>query len=351
MGRFEGRAAREWSQPLTFDCGKGFWKMCEDLDGNLFIGEYAGGYNDTCAFIWRSRDAGTTWDKCYNGTERHVHFVACDPYSGKLYAAVGDGAARAGILRSEDAGDTWDVIHWGDLFAQPISIVFTPTHRVFGSDFGMLWPWNSVYRSDDDADFIDQLILAGSENTFPWAMSINEQGTIFAGTITRDDGGDRPAIYMSYDGGAFWCKAKDLGLIPDPWRGVTWISNFDSAGYAYYHNSYAFETYRFNGDFPLDVPEAVEETPRLSAPNPNPFASGTRMEFSVPDLTECVRVAIYDLRGRHVRTVVEGTFEGGTHPVSWDGRDERGRPVSSGVYFARLEVGSETSGQKLLLVK
>jgi hypothetical protein len=144
---------------------------------------------------------------------------------------------------------------------------------------------------------------------------------------------------------------KDLGVLPDPWRGITWISNFDSAGYAYYHNSYAYETYRFKGDFPLDVPEGPEPAAWLSAPRPNPFASDTSMEFSVPDLTQRVRVAVYDLRGRHVRTVAAGTFEGGTHPVSWDGRDERGHQVATGVYFARLEVGEETSAQKLLFMK
>jgi hypothetical protein len=352
MGRYEGASARVWSEPLSFECGEGFWKMTEDLDGNLFIGEYAGDWYDTCAFIWRSTDEGTEWEKVYDGTGRHVHFVACDPYTGKLYAAVGDGYDRARLLRSEDAGDNWDVILEHTLHAQPISIAFTPTHRVFGSDWGDgLWPWNSIYRTEDDVTFVEQLVFSGEENTFVWTMSANAAGTIFAGTVTKDSGGENPAIYMSYDGGQFWCKAKDLGTVPDGYRGIPWISNFDSAGYAYFHDSEAYKSYRFSGEFPLTVTPTASPLARLGEPSPNPFHGSTRVAFEVGSDVGTARLAVYDLRGRLVRTLVSGTVGGGRHAATWDGRDGRGRAVPSGVYFVRLEVGGEARGRKLLLLK
>ncbi len=352
MGRYEGASARVWSEPLTFDCGEGFWKMTEDLDGNLFIGEYAGEWSDTCAFIWRSMDEGTNWEMVYDGTERHVHFVACDPYTGKLYAAVGDGFDRARLLRSEDAGDNWDVILEHTLYAQPISIAFTPTHRVFGSDWGDgLWQKNSIYRTEDDVTFDEQLLLLYEENTFVWSMSANGAGTIFAGTVTRDSSGQKPAIYMSHDGGQFWCKAKDLGTVPDAWCGITWISNFDSAGYAYFHDSEAYKSYRFSGEFPLSVDPAGPPLARLAEPSPNPFGGSTRIAFEVGSDVGTASLAVYDLRGRLVRTLVAGAVDLGRHTASWDGRDDGGRAVPSGVYFVRLEVGGEARGRKLLLLK
>ncbi len=352
MGRYEDGPARVWSEPLTFDCGAGFWKMTEDLEGNLFIGEYAGGLYDTCAFIWRSTDEGTEWEKVYEGTERHVHFVACDPYTGKVYAALGDGYDRAKLLRSEDNGGIWDVILERTLYAQPISIVFTPTHRIFGSDWGDgLWPWNVIYPTRDDVTFTEQLFLEDEENTFVWTMSANAAGTIFAGTVTKDSGGEKPAIYMSHDAGQFWCKAKDLGTVTTDYCGITWISNFDSAGYAYFHDSHAYESYRFSGDFPLSVAQTAPPLARLGEPSPNPFGGSTRIAFEVASDVGTARLAVYDLRGRLVRTLVAGGIDRGRHTASWDGRDDGGRSAPSGVYFVRLEVGGEARGRKLLLLK
>ncbi len=352
MGRFEGRGERVWSEPLEFQCSKSFWKMCEDLQGNLFAGEYTNGaYEDTCAVIWRSVDEGTNWEKVYEGTGRHVHFVACDPNTGSIYAAIGDGFARAKLMRSNNHGNTWvEILTQTGLYQQPISIVCTPTHRVFGSDWGdFLWPWNSVYRTDDDT-YSDQLILMGDENTYVWMMTRNPDGIIFAGTVTREYGEGRPAIYMSLDDGATWCKAKSLGGDLEPWWGVTWMSNFDSDGWAYYHDRMAYKTYRFRAGDPSGVPEPVVASASLSAPTPNPSAGRTSIEFSLPSAGRA-RLAVYDISGRLVRTIADGTFAPGSHPAAWDGMDARGRPVASGVYFVRLEIAGESSGQKLLLVK
>ena len=51
-----------------------------------------------------------------------------------------------------------------------------------------------------------------------------------------------------------------------------------------------------------------------------------------------VVLAIYDVRGRRVRTLAQGQQEPGTHPVRWDGRDAQGEPVAPGVYVSRLLV-------------
>ena len=65
-----------------------------------------------------------------------------------------------------------------------------------------------------------------------------------------------------------------------------------------------------------------------------------------------VRVGIFDVAGRRVATLVAGHQEAGRHSVTWNGTDDSGRALSSGVYFARLETaGGSVDTSKLTLLK
>ncbi|MBD3341873.1 MAG: T9SS type A sorting domain-containing protein [Candidatus Lokiarchaeota archaeon] len=83
---------------------------------------------------------------------------------------------------------------------------------------------------------------------------------------------------------------------------------------------------------------------------PNPFNPETTIEYQLPDDSH-VCIAIYDLLGRHVRTLVDARHTIGTHFVSWNGSDMNGVLVSSGVYTCRLEAGEYVSVIKLALVR
>ena len=98
---------------------------------------------------------------------------------------------------------------------------------------------------------------------------------------------------------------------------------------------------------------AGDATPRAFAlePNvPNPFNPTTSIAFTLPDAARA-SLAIYDVAGRRVRTLVSGRVSGGVHRVRWDGRDDRGQPVASGVYFARLRAGDRAATRKMVLVR
>jgi flagellar hook assembly protein FlgD len=84
---------------------------------------------------------------------------------------------------------------------------------------------------------------------------------------------------------------------------------------------------------------------------PNPFNPSTTIGFSVSQ-SGPVLLDIYDLTGRHVRTLLSGGVAAGHHDVRWDGRDERGSSVGSGVYFYRLKSGANSvASRKMLLMK
>ncbi len=83
---------------------------------------------------------------------------------------------------------------------------------------------------------------------------------------------------------------------------------------------------------------------------PNPFNPSTTISYNLPG-DAFVSIVIYDVTGQEVRRLVGETKAAGRYKVRWDGKDQFGRDVSSGVYFARIEAGPFSTSQKMLLLK
>ncbi|MFQ6103253.1 MAG: T9SS type A sorting domain-containing protein [Candidatus Glassbacteria bacterium] len=108
--------------------------------------------------------------------------------------------------------------------------------------------------------------------------------------------------------------------------------------------------------------EGESEEPEFSLPMafslnqnyPNPFNPQTSISYSVPgsdgDLVD-VTLKVYSIRGRLVKKLVDEKKESGGYTVVWDGRDETGREVSSGIYFYRLEAGDRIAVRKMVILK
>ena len=88
----------------------------------------------------------------------------------------------------------------------------------------------------------------------------------------------------------------------------------------------------------------------LQPNHPNPFNPSTTLRFSLSRDSQ-VRLTVHDLMGRAVRTLVDDDRPAGEHSVLWDGRDERGEAVGSGVYFVRVETRDGVDSQKVALIK
>jgi hypothetical protein len=84
---------------------------------------------------------------------------------------------------------------------------------------------------------------------------------------------------------------------------------------------------------------------------PNPTSGSTSVSFDIPDHRGYVHLVIYNVRGQRVRTVVDGPVDRGRHERSWDGNDDRGQQVASGVYFARLLVDGNADDQKVMVLR
>ena len=106
----------------------------------------------------------------------------------------------------------------------------------------------------------------------------------------------------------------------------------------------------------MDVATSVEYTPVVPSDfvlmqnYPNPFNPQTTIQYSLPAAQQ-VKLTIYNIMGQQVITLVNEPQAAGSYKVVWDGRNQRGQVVPSGLYFYRLEAGDFKAQKRMLLLK
>ena len=83
---------------------------------------------------------------------------------------------------------------------------------------------------------------------------------------------------------------------------------------------------------------------------PNPFNPSTNIKFDIPE-NGLVSLIVYDLMGHKVTELVNTNMNSGFHNVSWNGTDNFGNTVSTGVYIYQLKTGNYSNTQKMLFIK
>lgn len=99
-----------------------------------------------------------------------------------------------------------------------------------------------------------------------------------------------------------------------------------------------------------DEPAAIPENFQLYQNYPNPFNPETAIHFSIPS-AEYVHLAVYNIQGRLVRTLVDENMIPGIHSVRWDGTNVNGHPVASGVYIYKMTTSKFSTTSKMILMK
>lgn len=90
--------------------------------------------------------------------------------------------------------------------------------------------------------------------------------------------------------------------------------------------------------------------PSLEQNYPNPFNSSTTLRYRIAE-SGPVHLDIFDATGQKVKTLVRGVQGPGGYEIRWDGTDDRGRSISTGIYLTRLQAGESTELRKMLLIK
>ncbi|MBD3383474.1 hypothetical protein GF407_00985, partial [candidate division KSB1 bacterium] len=156
-------------------------------------------------------------------------------------------------------------------------------------------------------------------------------------------------VYCSQDTGHTWQKQLDLAQIDDD-TGVDMVMTEGGRGWILTeYNLY----YTENAGGLTKVESAVEEIPQTFSVNrnyPNPFNSETVLSFSLQQAS-AVELSVISLRGKVVKTLLSRRCSAGSHRVIWNGCDDRGLPVASGTYLARLRCGERAVCQKMVLLR
>ena len=88
----------------------------------------------------------------------------------------------------------------------------------------------------------------------------------------------------------------------------------------------------------------------ISQNYPNPFNPYTSIKYSLPDVSD-VKIYIYDLQGKMVRKLVDAVYPVGEHFVIWNGKDDSGRIVSTGIYTYVMRTDNFSQAKKMLFIK
>lgn len=99
-----------------------------------------------------------------------------------------------------------------------------------------------------------------------------------------------------------------------------------------------------------DVPATAVGAPAVYPARPNPFAGETEISYALPVGTR-VSLRLYDVSGRLVRTLVDGARDAGVHHARWDGRNDAGAKVVSGIYFVKFSADGITRSDRILKLR
>ena len=126
--------------------------------------------------------------------------------------------------------------------------------------------------------------------------------------------------------------------------GAVWVASTDQLGIPY------AGPIGLQSDSSTDTQESTPKVSALHPCVPNPFNPRTTILFDL-GRSGPVKLRILDVRGRHVRTLLDATRAAGRHAIIWNGLDGAGNPVPSGVYHSQLITGDITATRKMVVVK
>lgn len=294
--------------------------------------------------LYRSDDAAATWVVV---NDRPISHLAVHPTNERILFAVSATGSLEGndgeLLRSDDGGITWDTFRNGDLSDSTVAIAITPKppHR---------------------------LLALTTQTFYDCGLTADE------GCVTQP--APRPVLSADLSGAFLRCDPVSpsslyLVLPHEIWStrdaGETWQRlAFGPAAAPYFTDlvvspqnpsmvfvSTPWGVYRAAREQVTAVsatPGAAPVRCSLAQNYPNPFNARTTIVYQLPARRQ-VSLVIYDVLGRPMRRLVSSEQEAGEHRLIWDGRDDQGREVGSGVYLGRLVAGGGQRVVRLVLVR
>lgn len=343
-----------WNWIHFFDSQNGIAQSDPPIAGGNFL-------------IVKTSDGGKTWTPIANqpdantnefGVFNNFHFYdKLNGWFGTGHPPFVPGGSAGRVFHTIDGGNTWTAFASGNgdgvnavRFVSPLIGIRTSSSSPFLTrtvDGGQTWtPVNGLPVAN-----IRQIIAATSVNT----PSLNQLWVYGEAA--------KPFILSSTDGGATWQEQTIGGLVADPvyhMSAVSFGASSDSVqalGIALNLNTLARGGQIFNYRERLGFVTGMKEPASppleyaLSQNYPNPFfnpETRIRYQLAQPDR---IALKIFDMLGQEVRTLIDEFRPAGSYEVSWDGKNNAGQRVPSGMYLYRVEAQGLAQTKKMILAK
>ena len=288
----------------------------------------------------------------------------------------GAGIASRSLFYSSDGGSSWNLVASGvgaspylwDTSGLPNGSYRVRVEVADGGDPAL------TGRDGSDSDFAlnrpggdgqGPVVVAGSIKLSPNPVH-NQSGATITASLTDIGQGGANVTAAEYSwgeqpmpagsafalGGAFGAPTVNVsGAVPShrvrAGEQRFWVRGRDV------HGNWGPATHRVvvvNGDPTVAVDGDTPLLFALAPGTPNPALGRATLRFTLPREGPA-ELVIYGVRGERVRTLFSGTRSAGPGAATWDGRDDRGRPVSTGVYFYRLKAGTQEATRKIAFIR
>jgi len=300
---------------------------------NRFDGWIVGGYDDVGGWVLHTADGGETWEaQMQEGLPIWVDVAFTDRNTGWLVGEGGSDYTKGAIYHTVDGGNTWmPQLDNQTRNFRAVCFIDVSTGWICGRDW--------IYHTSDGGENWE--VQIENEYMFPWDLCFIDENTGWTcGLIGM--------VFHTTDGGATWEKqytgtTQLLHTIDFLDKNTGWVAG--DYGSILHTNT--------GGDTNADVMFVSDCSPKgfeLHPNVPNPFNARTTISY---DLTHNgpVEITVYDVLGRQVSTILDAIQPAGHHRAVWNGTDDRGRDVPSGMYLYRLKFGSgiEEKGKMMLI--
>ncbi len=270
------------------------------------------------------------------------------------YAVIGSGGQDVWLLKINEAGiEEWSQTYDGSIVhsvQQTIDDGYILTGYINSSYYSDAWllktdelgneVWNQTFDTDYDEEFrsVSQTIdggyiMAGCTDKFSYSES------------------DVLIVKTDVDGDEEWSRIYGYSGI-DRANSVQQISenNFVVLGFTNLTGSPDFWLLRLGVE--TSINNNLFPNNKIFVNNfPNPFNPSTSIEFTI-NYNSHIELSIYNIKGQKIKTLAQNEFSKGSHLIIWNGDDEFNKPVSTGIYFYKLEVnGIIETMKKCLLLK
>ncbi len=325
---------KNWSTPIETD---------PNDPGTIYYGSYR---------VWKSTNSGNSWTSISDdltqgntgGGYNTLTTIAVSPYGGIL-----TGSDDGQVYYSMDES-TWENFSDGLPDRWITRVAFDPFDPFswYATVSGFRWDESTphVFRYS----MIDQQWSDISSNLPQIPVNVIlpdplQENVLYVGT---DCG-----VFYSMDSGDNWASlSENLPNVPI----IDLDMHIDT--HTMYAGTYGCSMYRIDElpQLSVDTPDETVKLARLNQNSPNPFSltggsQGTLISFSIPKASN-VELTLYNIRGQKIRKLKSDRLSGGEHTVQWDGMDESGKAVATGVYLYRLNLdGRNVAVRKCTVIK